>query len=344
MKKRIFLAVIICLLLALALSAWALLGPATSFSGNKYDLYVKTGMDFGTLMDLLEKDQVISNPRIFKWFARNMDYPENMKAGKYEIKSGSSLIEFLRILRNGRQTPVTLVITKIRTKEDLASLIGRKFECDSLEFMEFLDDNDSLKEFGLDSNTAMTGIFPNTYAFFWNTKANRIFRKIYAQEKIFWTSSRKQEAGEHGLTPTTAYILASIVEEETPKAEDKGKIASVYINRLASGMKLSADPTIKFAMRDFDLKRIYSKYLEVESPYTTYKYSGLPPGPICTPSKETLEAVLEAPKTNYLYFVAKPDFSGFSNFSETYKQHLQYAKAYQKALDKEMQLRQTTGH
>jgi UPF0755 protein len=137
------------------------------------------------------------------------------------------------------------------------------------------------------------------------------------------------------LDPTSAYILASIVEEETTEAGDKGKIASVYLNRMARGMKLSADPTVKFALRNFSLKRIYDKYLETESPYNTYQHPGLPPGPICTPSESTVDAVLSAPSTNYLYFVAKPDFSGYSNFSETYPQHLAFAKAYQQALDRE---------
>jgi len=132
----------------------------------------------------------------------------------------------------------------------------------------------------------------------------------------------------------------SIVEEETGRADDKGKIASVYLNRLSKGMKLSADPTVKYALRDFELKRIYTKYLSVESPYNTYKYSGLPPGPICTPSSETIDAVLNAPKTNYLYFVAKPDFSGYSNFSETFEQHLKYAREYQKSLDEQIKIGQ----
>jgi UPF0755 protein len=275
--------------------------------------------------------------------AGKLDYPGNMKAGKYEIKNGTDLIGLLRTLRNGRQTPVNLIITKLRTKEDLAALVGRKFECDSTRFMRFLENNDSLKEYGLDSNTVMAAIFPNTYTFFWSTGASRIFRKIFSQFKIFWTAQRKQEAEDHGLNPYTAYILASIVEEETGRPEDKGKIASVYINRLARGMRLSADPTIKYALGNFELKRIYTKYLSVESPYNTYKYGGLPPGPICTPSSETIDAVLNSPKTNYLYFVAKADFSGYSNFSDDFNKHLEYAKAYQKALDEEMGAGQKAG-
>ncbi|HLA58857.1 MAG TPA: endolytic transglycosylase MltG, partial [Puia sp.] len=143
-----------------------------------------------------------------------------------------------------------------------------------------------------------------------------------------------------GLNRTTAYILASIVEEETTRKDDKPKIASVYLNRIRMGMRLSADPTVKFALRRFDLKRVYEKYLLVESPYNTYMNAGLPPGPICTPSMESLDAVLNAPATKYLYFVAKPDFSGYSNFAETFPEHLKFAKEYQKALDEEMRIGQ----
>jgi len=232
------------------------------------------------------------------------------------------------------------VITKLRTKEDLASMVGKKFECDSASFMRFLLNNDTLKSYDVDSNTVMSMVFPNTYTYFWNTTPSRIFKKLFAAYKNFWTPERIQQAKDHNLNETTAYTLASIVEEETTRKEDKPKVASVYINRLATGMRLAADPTIKYALRNFELKRIYDKYLLVESPYNTYRYAGLPPGPICTPSEETIDAVLQAPKTNYLYFVAKPDFSGYSNFSESYPQHLAFAKAYQKALDEEMKIGQ----
>ncbi|HMH33769.1 MAG TPA: endolytic transglycosylase MltG, partial [Puia sp.] len=166
----------------------------------------------------------------------------------------------------------------------------------------------------------------------------KVFKKLYAGYKSYWTPEKLQQAAEHGLNPATAYIIASIVEEETHRSEDKGKVTSVYLNRLNKGMRLAADPTVKFALRNFELKRVYEKYLKVESPYNTYKYAGLPPGPICTPAPETLEAVLTSPKTNYLYFVAKPDFSGYSNFAETYEQHLLFAKAYQKSLDEQMKI------
>jgi UPF0755 protein len=343
MIRKIILYAFVFILLAAAFLGWEFLGPATAFNKEKYYLFIKTGMDYGEVMNLLQKDEVLKSPLFFKLLAKKIDYPANIKAGKYEIKKNMSLVDIARMLRNGRQTPVNLVITKLRTKEDLASAIGKRFECDSLSVMDFLENNDSLKKHGLDSNTVMAAVFPDTYTYFWNTNPSRIFKKFFIAYQNFWTDDRKQKAQQRNLDPVSAYILASIIEEETNKKEDKAMIASTYLNRISKGMKLSADPTIKFAMHNFELKRIYDKYLLVESPYNTYKYAGLPPGPICTPTQETIDAVLNSPKTNYLYFVAKPDFSGYSNFSETFEQHLKYAKEYQKALDIEMAKKQNAG-
>ena len=339
MKKLLF-GLLIFLLLTGAVAGYLILGPATSFSAPRYDLYIHTGMNYEELDSTLKKDEVLAHPGIFNWLAKRVSYPANIKAGKYEIKEGMNLLNILKMLRNGRQVPVNLVITKLRTKEDLAGMIGRKFECDSAAFIRFLNNSDTLSVYTLDTNTVMTMVFPNTYTYYWNTTPSRIFKKMELAARAFWTPERIQQASTRHLTPVTAYILASIVEEETTRKTDKPKIASVYMNRIATGMRLAADPTVKFALRRFDLKRVYEKYLIVESPYNTYRYAGLPPGPICTPSMESLEAVLNAPETRYYYFVAKPDFSGYSNFAETYSEHLKNAKEYQKALDEEMRIGQ----
>ncbi|HLK28720.1 MAG TPA: endolytic transglycosylase MltG [Puia sp.] len=337
MIRKILLGVFILIAIAAIFIAYQFFGSATAFEKEKYFLYIKTGMTYDEVVDVLRKDEVIKSPFFFKLLSDKTNYSSNVKAGKYEIKKGTDLVDIIRMLKNGRQVPVNLVITKFRTKENLASSIGKHFECDSTSMMDFLENTDTLKRYGLDSNTAMTAVFPDTYTYFWNTTPSRVFKKFFTAYQTFWTEERKQEAKEHSLTPASAYILASIIEEETNKKEDKPLIASTYLNRISKGMKLSADPTIKFAMKNFELKRIYEKYLSVESPYNTYKYTGLPPGPICTPSQETIDAVLTSPKTNYLYFVAKADFSGYSNFSETFEQHLKFAKEYQKALDIEME-------
>lgn len=338
--KKLFLLLLVILLLAAIAGGYLILGPGTSFSSPTHDLYIHTGMNYDDLDSMLRKDEVFAHPAVFKWVAKRVGYPANIKAGKYEIHEGMSLLSILKMLKNGRQTPVNLVITKLRTREDLAGLIGRKFECDSNSFMRFLNNPDTLRTYGLDTNTLMTKVFPNTYTYFWNTTPSRIFKKLDAGARAYWTAARLQEASDRHLNQITAYILASIVEEETTRNDDKPKIASVYLNRLGSGMRLAADPTVKFALRRFDLKRVYEKYLTVESPYNTYQNAGLPPGPICTPSAESMDAVLHSPDTRYLYFVAKPDFSGYSNFAETFPEHIKYAHEYQKALDEQMRIGQ----
>jgi len=338
--KKLILLLVVVLLLAAASAAYLVLGPGTAFETDRYELYIHTGMTYQDLDSMITKDQVIAHPAVFNRLAKMISYPTAIKAGKFEIHKGMSLLNILKMLRNGRQVPVNLVIIKLRTREDLAAMVGRKLECDSSAFMQFLNNPDTLANLGLDTNTIMTLVFPNTYTYYWNTTPSRIFKKIDAAAQAFWTKERLQQAEAHHLNRTTAYILASIVEEETTKKEDKPKIASVYLNRLSTGMRLAADPTVKYALRRFDLKRVYEKYLLVESPYNTYMNAGLPPGPICTPSEESLEAVLNAPETKYFYFVAKPDFSGYSNFAETFSEHMNNAKAYQKALDEQMRIGQ----
>ena len=338
--KKLFLLLFLFIVLVAAIAGFLILGPATSFDSDHYELYIHTGMNFDELDSVIKTDKVLSYPAVFNWLAKRASYPSAVKAGKFEIRRGESLLSILKMLRNGRQVPVNLVITKLRTREDLASMIGRKFECDSSAFMHFINNRDTLDEYGLDTNTMMTMVFPDTYTYYWNTTPSRIIRKMDAAANAFWTPEHLQQAEARHLNRKTAYILASIVEEETTRKEDKPKIASVYLNRIATGMRLSADPTVKFALRRFDLKRVYEKYLQFESPYNTYRVTGLPPGPICTPSMESIEAVLNAPETRYFYFVAKPDFSGYSNFSETFSEHMKNARVYQKALDEQMRIGQ----
>ncbi|MEO8172974.1 MAG: endolytic transglycosylase MltG [Sediminibacterium sp.] len=332
-RKKTGRFIVIILLIAAAFIAWRLFGSNTNFEDNKKSFYIKTGSRFDDVFQDLETQKILKNPGTFKWVAKQLDYDEKVKAGKYVIEKGASIFNIVRMLRSGRQTPVNLVINKLRTKEDFAKKIASNFESDSVEVMSLLNNNDSLDKYSLDTNTVMTAIIPNTYSLLWNTPATKIFKKLFEEHEVFWNEERKKRAAALNLTPVQAYILASIVEEETNMQADKGKIASVYLNRMETGMRLGADPTVKFAMRDFGLKRIYHKHLAFPSPYNTYQNVGLPPGPICTPSTKTIDAVLNSPATSYLYFVARPDFKGYSNFAATYEEHLRNAKAYQQALD-----------
>ena len=330
--KKILLIVLLIVALGGAVAGWLFFGPATNFNEPKKMLYISSKAPTKkAVQDSLTKNHLIKNEGSFAWLANQMDYWQKIKPGRYDIKKGNSLLTIIRMLRNGQQTPVNLVITKLRTKADFARLVGNKFESDSLEMIQFLSNNDSLKVFDKNPETAMTAVLPDTYRFFWNTSSKKIYEKLVEEEKKFWNENRVQKATALGLTPIQAYILASIVDEETNALSEKGTIASVYLNRVNKNMPLQADPTIRFALNDFTIKRVYGEHLHVASPYNTYQNTGLPPGPICTPSKKTIDAVLNAPATNYLYFVADSSFNGRHVFSTTYKEHLEKAKAYQQA-------------
>ena len=331
-RKKTFSYILLLLIAMAAFTAWRIFGSNTNFTEPKKSFYIKTGSNFNQVMAQLEQQNILKNPGTFSLIAQQLKYDKNIKAGRYVIDKGSSIYVVAKILKFGRQTPVNLVINKLRTKEDLAQKIAGNFECDSAAVIALLNNNDTLFKFGLDTNTAMTAVIPNTYTILWNTTAARIFKKLYTEQEKFWTEERKQKAAALNLTVRQAYTLASIVEEESNKDEDKGKIASVYLNRIATGMRLSADPTVIFALKDFSIKRVYKKYTEFVSPFNTYLNNGLPPGPVCTPSIKTIDAVLNAPATHYLYFVAQPNLTGYSNFATTYEEHMVFAKQYQQWL------------
>ncbi len=341
--RKILIGLALLFLIVLALLARFFFSNTPFHEKAKY-LYIHTGhTSREDVMKAIEENELVRNPASFQFLASQMEVWPRIKAGKYEIRRGMGLFDIARMLRNGRQTPVNLVITKLRTRENLAALIGRKFETDSAEAMAYLNNTDTLKKYQLDTNTVMSAVFPNTYTYLWTTPAPGIFRKLFAEYKKVWTPERRAKADSLGLTLTQVYTLASIIEEETNNNSEKGLIASVYLNRLARNMNLGADPTVKFALRNFSLTRIYEKHLAIESPYNTYRYKGLPPGPICTPSLATLDSVLNAPKTDYLFFVANKDFSQGHIFTTKYQDHLKYAKEYQQALNAlELQRRKQT--
>lgn len=336
MKKTIRLILILVLVLVL-FAAWKVFGPSVSSPEEKF-LYIKTGSTFGQVKDDLISKKIISSSRWFDWLAGAMNF-DNVKAGKYEIKKNMSLFELIRVLKNGKQTPVKLVITKLRLKEDLARKLGQQFEFDSLAAIQFLTNNDSLKNYGVDSNTVMAAVMPDTYSFFWNSSPEKIYQKLFDHWKKFWNDERKKKADMIQLTPIQVSTLASIVDEEVNLKSEKEKISSVYLNRLHKNMQMESCPTVKYALRDFALTRLYYKHLKVESPYNTYEHAGLPPGPICTPQPETIDIVLNAPQTDYLYFVANSDFSGTHIYSTNYADHLKFAKKFAEAQDKQDSIR-----
>ncbi|MCW3088673.1 MAG: mltG [Sediminibacterium sp.] len=340
--KRAVTIVLLVLIAAGGIFAWMVFGSGTGFDGKTQSFIVPEGRtDKAGVMEAMKQNSVVSSPGAFSILGSAMNVWPKVRAGKYIVKKGQSLWSIARMLKNGRLAEIKLVINKVRTREDLARLISRNFSPDSVSVVQYLSSNDSLKKFGVDTNTAFTMIIPDTYIFYWNTPITKILRRLSDARNAFWAKNQRLGKAEaKQLTPEEAYTLASIVEEETNYDSDKPNITSVYLNRIETGMPLQADPTIKFAMKDFTLKRIYLKYLDTPSPYNTYRRKGLPPGPICTPSPKTLDLVLDAPKTDYLFFVAKSDFSGYHHFSSSFSEHKIYAKEYQKALDAYMARKQ----
>jgi UPF0755 protein len=332
--KRFLTFLLLIIVIIGAIAAYMVLGSATNFDEKTKSFVVQDGKtDKASVIETLEKEHIINNTSMFGLLADQLDVWQRLKPGRFQLKNGDNLLTLAKILRNNRQAEVKLVINKLRTKEDFARLIAKNFSIDSLTAINYFNNNDSLRVFGVNDKTLFTIIIPNTYSFYYFTPLSKVLAKIKTASDAFWDAKdRKIKATALALSPAEVYTLASIVEEETNKEADKGNIASVYLNRYNKGMKLGADPTVRFAMNDFTIKRVYEKYLQIESPYNTYRNLGLPPGPICTPSASTIDAVLNAPKTDYLFFVADADLKGGSHFSSNYAEHLQYAKAYQQAL------------
>lgn len=336
MQRKILVTATILLTLLLLFLGFVLFGPSTRFQAPYQFFYIRTHQtDKLKIQEQFRVDGLINREQLLFTFMDYWNVWSRIKPGKYKIRKGMSLFSIVRMFRNNQQEAVDLILTKVRTKKDFAALVGRKMECDSIEMIQFLTSNDSLKLFQADSNTIMTFMFPDTYRYYWSATPSDILQKMSDQHKRFWTKERLKQAASLGLTQEEIYILASIVEEETLQNEEKPLVASVYLNRLRKGMVLGADPTVKFAVGDFTLKRILFKHIQETSasPYNTYKHKGLPPGPICTPSSTTVDAVLQSPSTNYLFFCAKVNGNGFHVFAETDQQHLQNARAYQKWLN-----------
>ncbi len=308
-------------------------GNTTQTVTDKTYLYVRTGYTYAdVLVELREKD-FLKSVDAFDKVAKERGYDEKIHPGRYRIKPGMSNLDIVRMLMGGKQEPVNVTFKSIRLKHDLAGRIGKVLEADSLRLETLLGDDDFWKtNYGLTSENCLVLFLPDTYEMWWNTDAEEFIAKMAKEYKKFWTDERKALAKAAGLSQSEVSILASIVEKESNMSDERPTIAGVYINRLNKGIKLQADPTVVYALGDFTIKRVLSADLQVNSPYNTYKYAGLPPGPICLPSKNAIDAVLNYKKHNYIYFCAKEDFSGYHNFAATYTEHLKNAAKFQKAL------------
>ncbi len=301
---------------------------------EEYYMYIHRGATYGDVVDSLNVHGCIVDSAFFHWLAGRKGYPQNVKPGRYKVAPGMSINTLLNNLRAGNQEPMNVVIGKFRSKEKMAQLISRKLEFDSADFMNALTDKALLDTFGLTQETALALFIPDTYEVYWNISPEDFLWRMYREKEKFWNKGhRRDKAMKMNLSETEVMILASIVDEETNQNDEKPLVASVYLNRLRKGHLLQADPTVRFAIQNFGIRRVLKKYLLCDSPYNTYKYRGLPPGPICLPSKASIDAVLENKQTDYMFFCAKEDFSGYHNFAVTHAEHVKNARKFQKALD-----------
>jgi len=297
-------------------------------------IYIPTGSSYNQVLDSLKSNLTIKNLKVLMWIAKKKSYQDKIKPGRYVINKSLSYNSLINMLRSGRQSPVKITFNNVRTLNQIAGKIGRQLEADSSQIIGFLSDDSNYTEDGFKKENIISLFIPNTYEFYWNTNARELYARMLKEYRLFWNDQRLSKAKEKGLDLKEVSILASIIDDEVVKSEEKPRIAGVYLNRLTRGMPLQACPTIKFALNDFSITRILKKYLTVDSPYNTYEHTGFPPGPIGCATIEGIDAVLNAEKHDYLFFAARADFSGYHNFSRTLSEHNRYALLYQKELDK----------
>ena len=297
-------------------------------------IYLPTGSDFRALTDTLERADLLRSRESFIITSRLKSFGKTVKPGSYVIEPGMSNNSLVNMLRSGRQTPVRVTFNNIRTLDELAGRIGDQIEADSASLAAFFDDGSNYSADGFERRTLIAVFIPDTYEIYWSADARSFYRRMLKEYRDYWNDDRTEMAEARGLTPVEVSTLASIVDEEASREDEKPRIAGVYLNRLRLGMPLQADPTVKFAVNDFTLRRILNRHLEVDSPYNTYKFPGLPPGPIRCPSRSGLDAVLNAEKHEYLFFVAKYDGSGYHHFTRTLAEHNRYASAYRRELNR----------
>lgn len=338
-NKKYIVAFLLVLVVALALTFWSfyrkVFAPNVVLKqASSQFIYIPTGATFPDVMRILQDNGYLKNSESFRWVAEEMKYPQSVKPGRYRIQRQMSNRDLIRLLRSGEQTPLRLTFSNIRTVEQLAGIVGNKIEADSAAILYVFRDKAFQELYGFTDTNSLAVLIPNTYEFYWNTSAEDFYKKIAKEYKKFWTEERKVKLARTGLSQTDVSILASIVEQETRMNDEKPTIAGVYLNRVRKGWKLEADPTLVYALGDFTVRRVLNEYKEIDSPYNTYMYTGLPPGPICMPSKASIDAVLNFKEHHYLFFCAREDFSGYHAFAANYAQHMVNARKFQKELNR----------
>ena len=333
MRKKTFRYILFACLACLLVAGFVL---RQQFYGNAVragrDLYIGSRADYQSLTDSLL-------PRLrhhwaFGVYARRINLPETFKPGHYVLEPGMSVIRVARMLKLGLQTPVRVSINNARIPAQLAQKLARQIDADSTAIMQVLTSPEVARGVGFDSVTLFSMFIPDSYEFYWTVTPEEFVKRMKREYDRFWTSERDDKRKRSGLSRLEVMTLASIVYEETRKTDEMPRVAGVYINRLNKDIKLQADPTVKYAMQDFGLRRILYRHLKYDSPYNTYVNKGLPPSPICMPGKNAIDAVLDYEKHDYIFFCARPEFDGYHNFAKTLSEHNKNARAYSDELNR----------
>ena len=332
-SKRFIIPFIICVAHILGVGYFYLFSSIAK-GGKTHYLYIDNDDNIDSIYEKLDTITTSSGMAAFSMLARHSDYADNIIPGRYALESGMGAFRFLRNLKKGAETPLHLTIPSVRTMDKMAEVLGKKLLVDSLELQKAFSDPATCSRYGLDTLTIGCLFIPNTYDVYWTITTKELLDRMQKESRAFWNNERQQKAEALGMTKEQIITLASIIDEETSNNTEKPMIAEMYLNRLAKDMPLQADPTVKFALKRFELKRIYHEHLSVNSPFNTYRNKGLPPGPIRIPTVAGIDAVLNHANHDYLYMCAKEDFSGTHNFAKTYEEHMQNAKKYADALNK----------
>lgn len=331
----LFLILLILGALGIGYQLWVVvMKPNTWVSDDSTgSVYIPTGTDYEGFKSILYSHGLVINRKTFEWLAERKNLPSHIYPGRYILEEGMNNNELINLFRSGEQKAVKLTFNNIRTAEELSQTIASQLEIDSAEVAGLLRDSLFTRKFGFEPRTIISMFIPNTYEVYWNISANDLMARMYTEYNNFWNSERLQKAETLSFSPQEIVTLASIVDKETTKNDEKPAIAGVYLNRLKYGWRLQADPTVVFAWGDFTIRRVLNLHKQIDSPYNTYKYYGLPPGPICMPSIASIDAVLNRQEHSYMYFCAKDDFSGYHVFASTNAEHSRNADRYRRALD-----------
>ena len=306
-------------------------GP--NVTDNEKYLYIRTGAGYDEVYKKIRDERIVKDTTTFNWAAHNMKYVDKVKPGKYRLTPGMSNRKFVNMLKAGNQEAVKLSFHNLRLKEQFASFVAKNLEPDSTAIIRLLDSAEFVKQYGFTTDNVYTVFMPDSYEIYWNTTPEKFFKRMYTHYQNFWTPERKQKAAAINLTPIQVSVLASIVDAEALHDDEMPTIAGLYLNRLKKGQKLQSDPTVIFAVKDFTIKRVLNRDLITNSPYNTYMYTGLPPGPIMMPSVHAINAVLDYKKSDYIYMCAKADFSGYHAFANNKAEHDANARKFRQALN-----------